>query len=25
MHKVNIPGVLVQPFNQYEPNRYIRY
>ena len=25
MHKVDIPGVLVQPFNQYEPNRYIRY
>ena len=25
MKKTNIPGVLVQPFNQYERNRYIRY
>jgi len=25
MHKVDIPGALVQPFNQYERNRYIRY
>jgi hypothetical protein len=25
MKKADIPGVLVQPFNQYERNRYIRY
>jgi hypothetical protein len=25
MKKTNIPGVLVQSFNQYERNRYIRY
>ena len=25
MKKTNIPGVLVQPFNQYERNRYIRF
>jgi hypothetical protein len=25
MKKTDIPGVLVQPFNQYERNRYIRY
>ena len=24
MEETDIPGVLVRPFNQYEPNRYIR-
>ncbi|MFC1574920.1 M14 family zinc carboxypeptidase [Gemmatimonadota bacterium] len=24
MHKTNLPGILVQPFNQYEPRLYIR-
>ena len=24
MKKTDIPGILVRPFNQYEPNRYVR-